>query len=88
MIAEQAAASQQPYSSLNLFGEGAPIELTANATPDETVFIDDSLTGAKAGLAAGVKTFGYVPGGNDGSRAALGIIPVQSMTEIAKHLGV
>lgn len=61
---------------------------TAGASPSQTVFIDDSMTGAQAGLNAGVKTLGFVPDGDDGRRAAAGITPVRSMAEIATHLGV
>ena len=60
----------------------------ADVGPDQTVFIDDSVTGARAGLAAGVRTLGFVPHGDDGSRAALGITPLRSMAEIADVLGV
>jgi len=60
----------------------------AGAAPDETVFIDDSLTGAQAGLNANVTTIGYIPEGDDGTRAARGIIPIRSMADIADHLGV
>lgn len=60
----------------------------ADATPSQTVFIDDSLKGAQAGLNAGVTTLGYLPGGDDGIYAARGIIPMRSMAEIATYLGV
>ena len=60
----------------------------AGVSSAQTVFIDDSITGARAGLQAGITTLGYVPEGDDGSRATLGIRPVRTMGEIADYLGV
>jgi len=60
----------------------------AGCTPEETVFIDDSVTGATAGINAGVRTFGFTPAGDDGRRAAIGAEPVRSMAEIAGLLGL
>lgn len=60
----------------------------ARCTPADTVFIDDSVTGAKAGIAAGVRTFGFAPDGDDGRRAAIGAEVVTSMDQIAARLGL
>ncbi len=60
----------------------------AGVTRAETVFIDDSLNGAKAGIAAGVRTFGFAPAGDDGTRAALGAEPVTTMGQIACLIGL
>lgn len=60
----------------------------ADVTPEDTVFIDDSVNGAKAGIAAGVRTLGFAPDGDDGRRAALGVEVVGSMAEIAIRLGL
>ena len=58
----------------------------AGCSAAETVFIDDSVTGAKAGIAAGVRTLGFAPQGDDGSRAAIGAEVVHNMDEIAARL--
>ncbi len=60
----------------------------ASASPESTVFIDDSVNGAKAGIAAGVRTLGFAPEGDDGRRAAIGAEVVTSMDEIASRLGL
>ena len=60
----------------------------AGATAEQTIFIDDSVTGAKAGIAAGVRTFGFAPEGDDGRRAAIGAEVVRSMADVAKMLNL
>ena len=60
----------------------------AQVSPAETVFIDDSTNGSKAGIAAGVRTFGFNPAGDDGRLAALGAEPVTSMREIAQKIAL
>ncbi len=60
----------------------------ANCTVAQTVFIDDSVNGAKAGIAAGVRTLGFAPEDDDGRRAAIGAEVVTHMDDIATRLGL
>lgn len=60
----------------------------AGVTADETVFIDDSATGASAGLAAGVRTFGFDPSRKFTHLGELAVDQVGSMREIAGLIGV
>lgn len=60
----------------------------ADACPSETVFIDDSPSGCKAGQAAGVRTFGLNPQGDTRGLAAVGAIPVTSLHEVQTLLGL
>lgn len=60
----------------------------ANVTAAQTVFIDDSASGAKAGIAAGVKTFGFDPSGTFAHIGDLPVTRVTSMREIAGLIGV
>ena len=54
----------------------------AGTAPSETIFIDDSPAGCKAGQAAGVKTFGFNPEGDTRHLAQIGAIPIRSLREI------
>ena len=58
----------------------------AKAKPSETVFIDDSPSGCRAGQAAGVKTFGFNPEGDTRNLANVGAIPARAMREIQQAL--
>lgn len=60
----------------------------AGATASQTVFIDDSTSGASAGIAAGVRTFGFAPEGDNGKLAATGAEIMPSMRAIAKAIGL
>ncbi len=60
----------------------------AGVTPAETVFIDDSPTGASAGIAAGVRTFGFDPSGSFAHLARVDVEKVRSMRDIAALIGV
>jgi len=60
----------------------------AGVTAAETVFIDDSANGANAGIAAGVRTFGFDPSGEFTQVAALPVIKTRSMRDIAEQIGV
>lgn len=56
------------------------------ASAQDTVFVDDSVSGCKAGLAAKVRTFGFRPNGNLTDLTALGAIPFRSMDAIKAAL--
>ncbi len=58
----------------------------AGCSAAKAVFIDDSVNGARAGLAAGVRTLGFAPAGDDGRRAAIGAEVVKTMEEVAAAL--
>ena len=60
----------------------------AGATPDTTVFIDDSVNGCGAGLAAGVTTFGFAPEDDGAKLAEIGATPIHSMADIKARLGL
>lgn len=60
----------------------------ARATADETIFIDDSANGAKAGIAAGVQTFGFDPTGSFSHLRGLPVTQVASIRQIASTIGV
>jgi HAD superfamily hydrolase (TIGR01509 family) len=60
----------------------------AGVTANETVFIDDSANGAKAGIAAGVRTFGFDPSGKFTQVVDLPVIKVRSIREIADLISV
>lgn len=60
----------------------------AGATPATTFFIDDSPSGCKAGIAAGVMTFGFKPSGDAAHLEALGAIPARSMGAIQAKLAL
>jgi len=55
---------------------------TANVTPQETIFIDDSPAGCQAGQKAGVKTYGFNPAGDARNLAQTGATPIRSLCEI------
>lgn len=52
----------------------------------ETVMVDDSTAGCRAGVAAGVRTFGFATEGQDARLAAVGAEVVRSMAEIQRRL--
>ena len=60
----------------------------SGAATDETVFIDDSSSGCRAGVAAGVRTFGYAAATPVSRLRDAGAEPVMTMAEIADRLGV
>lgn len=60
----------------------------AGVSAAQTIFIDDSANGAKAGIAAGVRTFGFDPSGAFTHLADLPVIRVTSMRGIAEQIGV
>lgn len=60
----------------------------AGVTPDQTVFIDDSPTGARAGIAAGVRTFGFDPSSGFAHLDRVDVEKVRSMRDIAALIGV
>lgn len=57
----------------------------AGTTPDRSVFIDDSPTGAAAGPAAGIRTFALTP---DPDRAPPGTEQITSLTDLSAALGL
>ena len=56
--------------------------------PGETVFIDDSATGCRAGIAAGVRTIGYAETSPAAALRAAGAEPMPTMADVARALGV
>lgn len=58
----------------------------AGTTPDQTIMIDDSTAGCRAGIAAGVRTFGFATEGQDAALAAIGAEVVNTMSEIKTAL--
>lgn len=60
----------------------------AGVTPEQAVMIDDSPAGCRAGVAAGVRTFGYATEGQDAALAAVGAEVVGDMREITEALGL
>ena len=60
----------------------------AGVTAAETIFIDDSANGAKAGIAAGVRTFGFDPDRTYRHLGDLDVERVGSMRQIAGIIGV
>jgi HAD superfamily hydrolase (TIGR01509 family) len=60
----------------------------AGVTAAETVFIDDSRTGASAGVAAGVRTCGFDPSGSFAHLSGLAVDHAKSMRDIATQIGV
>jgi HAD superfamily hydrolase (TIGR01509 family) len=62
--------------------------LAADVSAAETVFIDDSANGASAGIAAGVRTFGFDPSGHFTHLDGLAVDKVRSMRDIADIIGV
>jgi len=57
-------------------------------TPKDTVFVDDSPTGCRAGIAAGVRTIGFAAETDAARLAAVGAEPVDSMAALARALGL
>jgi HAD superfamily hydrolase (TIGR01509 family) len=59
-----------------------------NAEPRHCVVIEDTPTGVRAGVAAGMKVFGYAAGASAHARtlAAEGAIPFDTMRELAAQL--
>ncbi|WP_298492899.1 HAD family phosphatase [uncultured Maritimibacter sp.] len=55
--------------------------------PEDCVVVDDSPSGAKAGIAAGMRTIGFTPHG-DGLLAPLGIETVTSFAQLQTRLGL
>jgi len=60
----------------------------AGVSAAETIFIDDSGNGAKAGVAAGVRTFGFDPSGAFTHLQDLDVEKVRTMRDIAARIGV
>lgn len=60
----------------------------AGVTAAETIFIDDSANGAQAGIAAGVRTFGFDPDQTYKHLRDLDVERVGSMRQIAGIIGV
>ncbi|SEW39400.1 haloacid dehalogenase superfamily, subfamily IA, variant 3 with third motif having DD or ED [Cognatiyoonia koreensis] len=58
----------------------------AGARDSETVFIDDTVSGCRAGIAAGVKTYGFTQGRSTKELSMIGAIPIHSMADIATQL--
>lgn len=54
----------------------------AGTTSAETIFIDDSPTGCRAGIAASVRVYGFRPIGDTGDLEKVGAIPKRSMQDI------
>lgn len=60
----------------------------AGVTPSETAMIDDSPSGCRAAVAAGVRCFGFADRGQAAALAAVGAEPVPDMATIAARLGL
>ena len=60
----------------------------AGVTAKETIFIDDSANGSMAGIAAGVRTFGFDPSQKYTHFGDLAVEKVSSMRQIAGLIGV
>lgn len=56
------------------------------ASTATTAFIDDSVPGCSAGIAAGVRTIGFATEGQDASLAAIGATVANSMAEVRRLL--
>ena len=62
--------------------------VAAGADPARTVFIDDSAAGWGAAQAAGVRCYAYLPEGDTDAARRLGAVPVRTMAEISRDLGL
>lgn len=60
----------------------------AGATPETTIFIDDSVSGCGAGIAAGVTTYGFAPDDDGAKLSAIGAKPVHSMKALQALIGL
>ena len=56
--------------------------------PEDCVVVDDTPTGASAGVAAGIKTIGFALHTDARKLQAVGAVPIASMAEIAAAIGV
>ena len=60
----------------------------AGATQATTVMIDDSPAGCRAGVAAGARTFGFATEGQDAALAEVGAEVVNTMSQVARKIGL
>lgn len=58
------------------------------ASPQTCVVIEDSPTGARAAVAAGMRCFGYAPSGDGAALAAVGAQPFRRMADLPALLGL
>ena len=58
------------------------------AAPERCVVMEDTATGARAGIAAGMRVLGYAPEGPNPGLAAVGAEIVHSMADVPARLGL
>lgn len=52
------------------------------ASPDQCAVVEDTPSGVRAGVAAGMRVLGYAPDGNGPALRAVGAEPLRSLDEL------
>lgn len=83
LLSGQALGKPKPAPDLYL----AAAELLG-AAPSECIVVEDSVTGARAAQAAGIRCYGYAPHGGGEGLAAVGAIVFADMADLPGLLGL